>query len=98
MSQSANGSAVLWGLPTTRRAEVSLALWGIGSTRALRVHWMLAELGLPYISHRIQSRTGETMNSGLLEDQPASQDPIAAAWPAADDGERRNSSIPQRAV
>jgi glutathione S-transferase len=70
MSQSANGSAVLWGLPTTRRPEVSLTLWGIGSTRALRVHWMLAELGLPYISHRIQSRTGETMTPGYLKINP----------------------------
>jgi len=31
---------------------------------------MLAELGLPYISHRIQSRTGETMTSEYLKLNP----------------------------
>lgn len=35
-------------------------LWGSVSSRVLRVHWALIELGLPYRSVPIQSRSGET--------------------------------------
>jgi glutathione S-transferase len=62
--------AVVWGLTNGRPADVSLALWGVGTTRALRAHWMLAELGVPYISHRIQSRTGETLDPAYLKLNP----------------------------
>ena len=37
-----------------------MILWGSVSTRVLRVHWALIELGLPYRSVPIQSRSGET--------------------------------------
>ena len=37
-----------------------ISIWGVGTTRTLRVHWMLHELGLPYDTRRIESRTGET--------------------------------------
>lgn len=37
-----------------------MVLWGAVSSRVLRVHWALIELGLPYRSVPIQSRSGET--------------------------------------
>ena len=37
-----------------------MTLWGVVSSRALRVHWALIELGLPYTHVPVQSRTGET--------------------------------------
>ena len=37
-----------------------MVLWGAASSRVLRVHWALIELGLPYESVPIQSRSGET--------------------------------------
>ncbi|HKK31404.1 MAG TPA: glutathione S-transferase family protein [Alphaproteobacteria bacterium] len=37
-----------------------MVLWGAVSSRALRVHWTLIELGLPYRWVPIQSRSGET--------------------------------------
>lgn len=38
----------------------AMVLWGAVSSRVLRVHWALIELGLPYRSVPIQSRSGET--------------------------------------
>jgi glutathione S-transferase len=70
MSQMATASSAFWGPPGTTRKDASLALWGVGSSRALRVHWMLAELELPYVSHRIGSRTGETMTGEYLKLNP----------------------------
>jgi len=37
-----------------------LVVWGVGTTRTMRVHWLLAELGLRYETRRIEARTGET--------------------------------------
>ena len=37
-------------------------LWGIGTARTFRPHWMLAELGLDYLTKEIITRT-ESMNS-----------------------------------
>jgi len=76
MSGTVDGSAVIWGPPGTARADVALVLWGIGTARALRVHWMLAEFDLPYISHRIQSRTGETMTPDYLRLNPRHKIPL----------------------
>jgi hypothetical protein len=33
----------------------------------LRARWMLAELGVPYVSYRIQSRTGEAKDRDYLK-------------------------------
>ena len=41
--------------------NVTRVLWGAGSSRALRAHWMLHELELPYESRPIGSRSGETL-------------------------------------
>jgi glutathione S-transferase len=61
---------VMWGLSGGAPEDVPLALWGVGTTRALRAHWMLTEIGVPYISHRIQSRTGETFDPAYLKLNP----------------------------
>lgn len=53
-------------MDTTAELEV----WGVGTTRTLRVHWMLHELGLPYSTHRIESRTGETTTDNYLTLNP----------------------------
>jgi glutathione S-transferase len=76
MSQTADGSTVLWAPAGTTDEDVCLELWGIGSARALRVHWMLAEYGLPYFSHRIQSRTGETTTAAYLKLNPRHKIPL----------------------
>lgn len=38
-----------------------ITVWGVGTTRTFRVHWMLHELGVDYLTERIESRTGETV-------------------------------------
>lgn len=70
MSQIVTASPVWWGPSGSTPHDASLVLWGVGTARVFRVHWMLAELGLPYISHRIQSRTGETMTDDYLKLNP----------------------------
>jgi glutathione S-transferase len=70
VSHTVKANPVWWGQPGTAPTDASLVLWGVGTARAFRVHWMLAELGLPYISHRIQSRTGETMTDQYLKLNP----------------------------
>jgi glutathione S-transferase len=70
VSQIATASPVWWGPPGTSAEDASLVLWGVGTTRAFRAHWILAELGLPYVSHRIQARTGETMTAEYLRLNP----------------------------
>jgi glutathione S-transferase len=76
MSGSVDGSAVVWGPPGAALTDPSLVLWGIGTARALRAHWMLAELGMPYISRRIQSRTGETLTPDYLSLCPRHKIPL----------------------
>jgi glutathione S-transferase len=70
VSQIATASPVWWGPLGTTAEDDSLVLWGVGTTRAFRAHWMLAEMRLPYLSHRIQSRTGETMTTDYLKLNP----------------------------
>ncbi len=76
MVAAVDGGAVLWGPPGTALADPPLILWGIGTARALRAHWMLAELGLPYISRRIQSRTGETLTQEYVGMNPRHKIPL----------------------
>ena len=76
MSQAIDGSTVFWGPVGMTPKDVSLALWGIGTARAFRVHWMLAEFSLPYFSHRIQSRTGETMTPEYRKLNPRRKIPL----------------------
>ena len=53
----------------------TLEVWGIGSTRAMRVHWMLRELGADYVTHPIGSRTGETQTAEYLALNPLGKIP-----------------------
>ena len=53
-----------------------LVLWGVGSARALRAHWALIELGLPYRSERIQSRSGETETREYRRLNPRGKIPV----------------------
>lgn len=76
MSQTADGSTVLWAPTGAASEDVCLELWGIGTARAFRAHWILAEYGLPYFSHRIQSRTGETMTPDYLKLNPRHKIPL----------------------
>lgn len=76
MVQADGPRAVVWGLHGSMPASPPVALWGIGTSRALRAHWMLAELGVPYTSYRIQSRTGETMSAEYLALNPRHKIPL----------------------
>lgn len=48
----------------------AVVVWGVGTTRSLRVHWMAAELGIPYETRRIESRTGETGEAEYVKLNP----------------------------
>lgn len=41
-------------------ATAEIVVWGVGTARTMRVHWALHELGVPYETRPIQSRSGET--------------------------------------
>lgn len=44
---------------------MALTVWGAGTARTLRAHWALAELGLPYETRPVGSRTGETQSAAF---------------------------------
>ncbi|MDA1097345.1 MAG: glutathione S-transferase family protein [Proteobacteria bacterium] len=52
-----------------------IILWGAISLRALRVHWALQELGLPYACRPIQSRSGETLTAEFTRRNPKQKIP-----------------------
>jgi len=52
-----------------------IILWGAISLRALRVHWALQELDLPYEFRPIQSRTGETLTAEYTRLNPKQKIP-----------------------
>jgi glutathione S-transferase len=76
MSHGMASKAVVWGRADPPQPDIALTLWGVGSRRALRAHWMLAELGVPYVSYRIQPRTGETMDPDYLKLNPRHKIPL----------------------
>lgn len=43
--------------PVNMSRTITRRVWGIGTSRTLRVHWMLAELGLDYETRAILTRT-----------------------------------------
>ena len=55
--------------------ESHIVLWGAISLRALRVHWALHELDLPYEYRPIQSRTGETLTAEYTGHNPKQKIP-----------------------
>ena len=44
---------------------MTITVWGAGTSRTLRVHWALAELGVPYERCPIGPRTGETQSAAF---------------------------------
>ena len=56
--------------------ETKLVVWGVGTTRTMRVYWMLHELGLPYETRRIGSRTGETQSAEFQQINPKQKIPV----------------------
>lgn len=57
-------------------SELGLRVWGIGTNRTMRVHWMLAELGLAYETRAIGPRTGETKSPEFLRLNPNHKIPL----------------------
>lgn len=53
----------------------NIVVWGAESGRALRVHWMLAEYGLDYVTNPIQARTGETQTDTYRAINPKAKIP-----------------------
>ncbi len=52
-----------------------IEIWGVSSTRTMRVHWLLREMGLDYVTHPIGSRTGETQTADYLALNPRGKIP-----------------------
>src|SRR6266404_3439039 len=53
-----------------------LVLWGVTTSRTLRALWALHELGLDYILHPIQPRTGETQTPEFARINPRQKIPV----------------------
>jgi glutathione S-transferase len=56
--------------------STDVTVWGVGTSRTMRVHWMLAELGLVYECRPIQSRTGETLTDEFRRLNPRHKIPV----------------------
>lgn len=54
----------------------NLILWGVGTSRTIRPHWAMHELGLPYTSHPIGPRTGETKTAEYTALNPRQKVPL----------------------
>ena len=55
--------------------EPTITLWGHNSGRAMRVLWMLEELGLDYAHHPLGARTGETKTDDYTRLNPKQKIP-----------------------
>ena len=55
--------------------QPELILWGAGTSRTLRVHWMIAEIGLDAAIHPIGPRTGETQTAEFKRVNPKAKIP-----------------------
>ena len=53
-----------------------IVVWGAGTGRAMRVHWMLHEVGLEYHCQPVGPRTGETQTPGYLSMNPKGKIPV----------------------
>ena len=56
-------------------AAMNRIVWGVGTSRTMRVHWMLAELDLPYDCQPITSRSGETFTPEYTRVNPSQKIP-----------------------
>jgi glutathione S-transferase len=52
-----------------------LIVYGVGSLRALRVHWTLHELGMPYKTEPVQSRSEQTQTPAYSAIHPGRKIP-----------------------
>lgn len=50
-------------------------VWGVGTPRTLRAHWVLHEVGVPYETRAIRSRTGETQTEAFRRINPRGKIP-----------------------
>jgi glutathione S-transferase len=57
-------------------AVSELVIYGVGTSRTLRAHWVLAELGLPYRTEPIQSRSGQTQTAQYTTLDPRQKVPV----------------------
>ena len=57
-------------------SATELTLWGMGTVRNLRVHWMLAEMGLSYEFHAVHPRSGQTYDPEFLKMNPRHKVPV----------------------
>tara|TARA_B100000575_G_scaffold277665_1_gene264189 strand:- start:62 stop:718 length:657 start_codon:yes stop_codon:yes gene_type:complete len=53
-----------------------LEVWGFFSYRVFRINWILEEFKIPYVVHKIGSRTGETQTKKYLKMNPKGKIPI----------------------
>ena len=53
-----------------------VVLWGVGTARTLRAHWALQEMGVPYETRGIQSRSGETQTEEFRRLNPREKIPV----------------------
>ncbi|MFT5442249.1 MAG: glutathione S-transferase [Myxococcota bacterium] len=58
------------------RNDSPLRVWGVGTTRTIRVHWMLAELGLDYETREIIPRTDTMEGPDFLQVSARGKVPI----------------------
>ncbi len=56
--------------------STDITVYGIVTSRALRAHWALAELGLPYRTEPIGSRTGQTQTDAYTRLDPRQKIPV----------------------
>jgi len=53
-----------------------ITLWGTGTSRTFRVHWLLAELDLPYSNRAMNPRTGERLTESFTALNPKQKIPV----------------------
>ena len=56
--------------------QTERVVYGIVSLRAMRVHWALAELDLPYRTERVESRSGQTLEDDYTRLNPRQKIPV----------------------
>ena len=56
--------------------HTDITVYGIVTSRALRAHWALAELGLPYRTEPVGSRTGQTLTEAYTRLDPRQKIPV----------------------
>lgn len=57
-------------------ADIERTYWGVGSSRALRGHWALQELALPYRTESIRTRTPDTERPEFIAVTPRKKIPV----------------------